>query len=117
MSGATVFLPYPPTANNLFPTGRGGRRFPSPEYKAWKVEAGLGLNARHPGLVPGRVAVTYEFRKPDNRRRDLANLEKASTDILVSQGVIEDDSLIEEMTLRWVYGVPWEVRATIRSVA
>ena len=117
MTGAViVFLPYPPTANNLFPTGKNGRRFPSREYEAWKKEAGLKLNAQRPGAITGRVAVLYEFRKPDNRRRDVANLEKATTDLLVSQSVIEDDCLIEEMSLRWVYDVPWEARATIRGL-
>ena len=43
----------------------------------------------------------YEFGRPDKRRRDVANYEKAVSDILVTAGVIEDDSLIEEITLRW----------------
>ena len=112
----TVYLPYPPTANNLFPSGKSGKRFISPEYKAWKQLAGYTLNTQHPKPVPGKVAVAYEFRKPDKRRRDCFNLEKAVTDLLVDAGVIGDDSLIEEGTVRWVYDVPWEVRAVISPV-
>ena len=111
-----VYLPYPPTANNLFPTGKSGKRFISPEYRAWKELAGYVLNTQHPKPVPGKVAVAYEFRRPDGRRRDVGNLEKATTDLLVSAGVIEDDCLIEELTLRWAYDVPWEVRATVSPV-
>jgi len=49
----------------------------------------------------GKVKVLYEFGRPDKRRRDVANYEKAVSDLLTTYAVIEDDSLIEEMTLRW----------------
>lgn len=116
-AGLTLFLPYPPTANNLFPTGKSGRRFISAEYKAWKHDATLSLwGQRVPVAGIGRASVVYEFRRPDNRRRDAFNLEKPVTDLLVEYGVLRDDSLIEEGTVRWVRDVPWEVRATVRSV-
>ena len=118
VTGATVYLPYPPTANNLFPTGKNGRRFMSPKYKAWRDQAGWALAAQHPAPTRGPVAVTYDIRRiADRRRRDLGNMEKALSDLLVHAGVIEDDCLIEELTLRWVYDVPWEARATVRGVA
>ncbi len=117
MPNSTVLtLPYPPTANNLFPTGKGGKRFISPEYKVWKQAAGLMLNAQRPRPIPGAISALYEFRKPDNRRRDVTNCEKAVSDLLVTHGVIEDDCLIEDITLRWVYGTPWEARVTVTGI-
>lgn len=116
MTEQTLYLPYPPTLNNLFINAPGRGRVASPEYRAWQHEAGLKLNTQRPTPVPGKIAVTFEFRKPDNIRRDLGNLEKATSDLLVKQGVIEDDCLIEELSLRWVYGVPWEARVTIRPL-
>lgn len=95
-----LMLPFPPTANNLF-AGR-LRRFPSRAYKAWREEATRAL--RQQRRVPrfaGRVRVTISLGRPDRRRRDVANYEKAPIDLLVAGGVLEDDSLIEEMVLRW----------------
>lgn len=96
----TLFLPRPPTSNNLFPNSKSGRRFISPEYRAWKMHATLSLRAQ--GIRPagiGGAIVMYEFKKPDNRRRDVANMEKATTDLLVQYGILQDDSLIEEIYL------------------
>jgi Holliday junction resolvase RusA-like endonuclease len=113
----TVYLPYPPSSNNLYPTGRNGKRFPSPEYQKWKTVAGLMLNRQNPPLIPGAVSVIYELRRfEDKRRRDISNREKCLGDILVSHGLIEDDSKIEELTMRWVRDVPWEVKITISKV-
>lgn len=114
-----VFLPYPPTANNLFPTGKSGKRFVSAEYRAWKQHAGIALNPQLAGTalpLPPPYQVVYEFRRPDRRRRDAFNGEKALSDLLVAHGVITDDCLIEEGTVRWVTDVPWEVRATVRGL-
>ena len=49
------------------------------------------------------VAVTYEIGRPkDNRRRDLANLEKALSDLLADQKILLDDSSIVDLRMRWV---------------
>ena len=111
----TLTLPYPPTTNHLFINAHPGR-VKSPEYRAWLTHAGLMLNMQHPESVPGAVKVAYEFRRPDKRRRDLGNLEKAATDLLVKHGVIEDDCLIEELTLRWVPDLLCECRVTVLPV-
>lgn len=117
MTELVLFLPYPPSANNLYPGIKRRRR--SVEYDEWIAVAGLALK---PQLYRRRLPldppyhVTYEYRRPNNARRDLGNVEKAVSDQLVKSGVLVDDCKIDEMTLRWVKGVPWEVRATIRSV-
>jgi Holliday junction resolvase RusA-like endonuclease len=114
-----LYLPVPPTANNLFPTGKLGRRFTSPEYRAWKDEAGKSLLAQHRSKHPGRVRVTYEVARPlkkdgTQKRQDLGNKEKASSDLLVAHRVILDDSLIEELVMRWADDLPQGVlRATV----
>ena len=97
-------LPYPPSVNALY-AGK-SRRYTSPKYKQWKTDATIALG-RAP-FVAGDVAVTYTFERPKNKdgktskvRRDLGNLEKAVSDILVAMGVIQDDSFIQKITLQW----------------
>lgn len=51
--------------------------------------------------VSGKVRVIYQFKRPDNRVRDLGNLEKATSDLLVLSGMIDDDSDINSMWLFW----------------
>lgn len=97
-------LPVPPTANNLFPTGRSGRRFPSKQYTAWKKYADLlwikqGLSAKE-FPITGRIRAHYVFHFADKRRRDIANFEKAITDFIVDHGAIEDDSTIDVLVLQ-----------------
>lgn len=91
-------LPVPPTANNLFPTGRSGKRFPSSQYKNWKALAALEFQGCSETLT-GRLKAIYRYEFADERKRDLANFEKALTDFLVSNEVMLDDSQIDEMVL------------------
>ena len=101
---ACLFLPFPVSANNLFvnnPRTRG--RFPSKRYIEWQTEAMRVLDKQRPLPFFGvPVAVTLSFGRPDKRKRDLANLEKAPVDLMVKADVILDDFLIERLTLKWV---------------
>lgn len=96
------FIPLrPPTVNNLFVNSKKtGGRFPSPEYKQWRKDVGHFVNG-HP-TVHGHIRLRLTILRPsDRRRRDVANFEKAFTDLLVEHDVIEDDCLIECITLTW----------------
>lgn len=100
-----AILPMPPTANHLFPTfiqGGKPRRYKSKDYEAWIERASIELRSQNTWKQPikGRLAVTYRFAFGTNRKTDLPNFEKAVSDLLVSQGVIEDDSQIDVMELR-----------------
>lgn len=111
-----IFLPFPPTVNKLY-SGK-QRRYCSDAYKSWKILAGSKLK-QSPGrkIYYGKVKVTYEFRRPDNRIRDVFNYEKALTDLLVEYGVIRDDSLIMEGTVKWSESKDFDgVKISIREV-
>ena len=94
-------LPVPPTANNLFPTGRSGKRFKSKAYTVWEHEALASYRLQHlrPEMMLGRLVAEYRYSFPDKRRRDIANFEKAITDFLKQMGVFEDDSQIDDIRL------------------
>jgi crossover junction endodeoxyribonuclease RusA len=95
-------LPFPPSANNLFINVKRGGRIKSPEYRAWITEAGHLLNLQKPKPITGRAKVLITAVRPDKRKRDIANLEKPILDLLVTHKILEDDSLVESLTLEWV---------------
>jgi Holliday junction resolvase RusA-like endonuclease len=118
-------LTIPPSTNNLFYTGQDGRRHKSKEYCKWLALAGQELvcqRSKQPAVmrditVPFVIVCEYG-RFHDNRRRDLGNREKGLLDLLVLQRVVADDSLVEEMILRWVDDLPAaKVRVTIRKAS
>ena len=97
---ACLMLPYPPSTNGLF-AGK-ARRFTSKAYKLWQADADRALMQQAPlPRYTDRVVLTLTFGRPDKRRRDLGNLEKAVSDQLVKHGILADDSLIEILMLAW----------------
>lgn len=95
-------LPFPPSVNGLYSTSwKTKRRFKSQTYKLWTESATMYVALAGYPKVRGKVKALYEFGRPDKRRRDVANYEKAVSDLLTDCGCIEDDSMIEEITLRW----------------
>jgi crossover junction endodeoxyribonuclease RusA len=99
---ATVMLslPFPCSVNTMFPD-RGGKRVPSPKYRAWRDEAGWRIKMQHAARIPGYVTVRIALVAPDRRRRDLDNYAKGVLDSLVTHGVIDDDSSIRRLSLDW----------------
>jgi Holliday junction resolvase RusA-like endonuclease len=98
-----ILLPTPPSTNHLF-AGAGKRRWRSPEYEAWILEAGHQLNRQHPSQVKGMVSLLIEVREPPTKRHeDLGNKEKALTDLLVTHGIIEGDSqhFVRRIVFEW----------------
>jgi len=54
------------------------------------------------GKIIGKYIISFEASRPDKRKRDLDNLIKPLSDLLVQAGVVEDDSLCEELSAKWV---------------
>jgi crossover junction endodeoxyribonuclease RusA len=121
MSASVIIsLPYPPSANRLWRFVP-GKRTPlrSEEYRAWLKEATWAAKAAclrthdRKGVV-GPYALNISACPPDRRKRDLGNLVKAIEDGLKAGGAIEDDSLCQEIMLRWAPDVSG-IKATIMS--
>ena len=101
--GFTIFLPMPPSTNNLFVNVPRKGRVPSPEYVAWRKEAdALYLSQKRPEPVTGPFRFLLEVVRPDKRRRDVSNLIKAAEDQIAHYGLIRDDCDAEEVCARWV---------------
>ncbi|MDO8597832.1 MAG: RusA family crossover junction endodeoxyribonuclease, partial [Sulfuricaulis sp.] len=74
---------------------------------AWIEEATYSLHeelrrdTRWRKTITVDVRADYQFGKPDNRKQDVANREKAVSDLLVRAGILADDSQIVDLRLRW----------------
>lgn len=103
-------LPYPPSTNSIW-RNVGGKTLVSAPYRKWKalafseiVEQGAGALRRNTVAGPYRMMLLAD--RPDNRGRDLGNLEKPVSDALVAAGVVEDDKHCHRMTLAWSQRAP-----------
>lgn len=93
-----IELPWPPSVNTYYRTFRGriiiskvGREYRR-RVKSEHAEA---------AKFAGPVAVEIQAFRPDNRKRDLDNVLKASLDALTHSEVWEDDSQIHDLRIFW----------------
>ena len=93
-------MPYPTSANALWRSVK-GRNIASAPYRKWMNEATWHIRSQRPREVVGGYILTITASRPDKRRRDLGNLEKATSDALVKAGVIKDDCDAERIILEW----------------
>ena len=102
-----VALPFPPSVNNLFATGSGGRRFRSRRYLGWARQAGWDLLAQRTPAISGPVAISVHLTPPDRaKRRDADNYLKPILDLLVAHGVLpaDDARVVRQVGAQWVAG-------------
>jgi crossover junction endodeoxyribonuclease RusA len=99
-------LPFPPTTNNLF-RNAGRKRVRTAAYDAWFALASTHVKDGHRQNL-GAYCLSICLKRPDKRRRDIGNLEKAVSDLLVAHGVVRDDSLCERLTMQWDAGMKEE---------
>lgn len=100
----TFDLPMPPSVNNLFSTivikGK-SRRIITREYKAWKAQAAAALAPQYAAYGGPAVhrPVHLKIALGMGYRGDIANREKAITDLLVEHVEMPDDRYIERITI------------------
>lgn len=104
---ARIWLPFPPSANNLFahaPIKGKIRRFPTTSYKVWRKEAVIRIRSQRLPTFTAPVVIKLELTPRDMRRRDADNYVKPVLDALVEARLLADDSN------RWVKAIMpyWE---------
>jgi crossover junction endodeoxyribonuclease RusA len=97
----SIFLPFPPSVNNLFSTAKHGKRFITPRYKKWRAEALQLIMVARIKQISGHVNVRVALSPPTKARRDVDNYSKALLDALVAGHVLAYDSQVQELTSRW----------------
>jgi len=90
-------LPWPPTANTMFPTGKDGRRHLSKRGRSYRIEvyARVCEQTKRLKTLRGPLIVSVFLYPPDKRKRDIDNSFKALFDALTYSAVWEDDSQIK----------------------
>ena len=98
-----IVLPLPPSINRLWRTSKNGGMYRSGKYAEWRTaaiwQASVQVKSK---AIAGKYKATFQFVRPDKRRRDLDNLLKAAMDVIVSAKIVEDDHLCEWLEARWV---------------
>jgi Holliday junction resolvase RusA-like endonuclease len=91
-------LPYPPSVNHYFRMvgrrvliSREGRAF---RGRVCSILAALGVRP-----LSGPLALEIEVYPPDNRRRDIDNVQKALLDALQHGGAYRDDSQVVRLAI------------------
>lgn len=77
-----------PSKKNSRINTRSGRSFPSAKYTEWHKDATKQLTGAKAITEKG---MTLTFYMPDNRRCDLTNKAESVMDLLVDNGLLEDD--------------------------
>lgn len=98
----TFDLPMPPSVNGMFATDfKTKRRFKTKAYAAWQVVAGKALCRQYAemGSPPVHRPVAIRIRLGLNYHSDIANREKAVTDLLVANLEMPDDRYIERVLI------------------
>ena len=100
----TVTLPWPPSTNHAYATVR-GRRVKTAAARAYALEVAYRVadyqrtDEQPPeNLTSERLKVRIVVHAPDNRRRDLSNLEKIATDAVFKQLGL-DDSQVDHLEI------------------
>lgn len=99
-------LPAPISTNNLFINiGRG--RATSEDYAKWQREARQMIGLQHPRQFVGPADVTIFAGEAGVGRMDADNAAKACLDMLVSMGVLADDSRrhVRSVSTIWTEGL------------
>jgi len=87
-----VKLPFPPSVNNYTATYH-GRKILSKRGRDYKMDCQIEILKQRPfPKLKGAIGIKIKFVPPDNRRRDLDNLNKAVLDALKENNIIEDDN-------------------------
>jgi Holliday junction resolvase RusA-like endonuclease len=115
----TVTLTFPPSANRLWRNIM-GKTIKSEEYRDWIKLNDAQYLAQSAGrgwrTITGPYHLTILATAPDNRRRDLANLEKATSDFLQHAGAVKDDCNCRVLHMAWIKGPGSGVTCTVEPL-
>jgi crossover junction endodeoxyribonuclease RusA len=97
-------LPWPPTSNNLYPTGSDGKRHPSRQAMSFRDSASaivrVEMMRQRFAALAGPVFVSILLIPPDGRKYDIDNRCKALIDSLEAGGLFANDAQVQHLEVR-----------------
>lgn len=96
----TLTFDRPPSVNQLFKNVAGRGRAKTAAYSNWIAAAGMEIMVQRPGAVLGHYHLSIAAER-SNKLADLDNIHKATSDILKTMGVIQEDRLCASYDARW----------------
>lgn len=94
-----------------------GRRFKTPEYKAWREEAAWKLMPYKMFACDGWCNIEFNFHIKSYKATDVDNLLKTAIDSLVEAGIIKDDRYIKSITATKHRAKEERILITIEEIA
>ena len=113
MAKLKLILPYPPTINHYYGRQRGGGVYIKPKGEIYRKLVWLYCVAEEVTPLEGPLKAVIAADKPDNRKRDLDNIQKCLLDALENAGVYEDDCQIHDLRTYWVGYDPPDGRVVV----
>jgi len=91
-------LPWPPSVNNAYRSLGMGRVVKTKIAREYFSDIAALIRAKRiPSFGKSRLKILIRCYPPDNRRRDLGNLDKVLMDTLEHSGLFKDDSQIDNL--------------------
>ncbi len=94
----TLRLPWPPSTNRVW-RNLSGRTVMSAEGRTFRANALADITGQGAPRIKGPVSITLDLYPPTRQRMDADNRIKSTLDALQHAGVIEDDSLVQQLTV------------------
>jgi crossover junction endodeoxyribonuclease RusA len=101
MNGIKIILPFPPSVNNYWKKWNNRIVISNEGRKYRQVVVYEALIQKVKRLFDKKLKMEIEVLRPDNRRRDLDNLLKATQDSMCYAGIYDDDSQIQDLRIYW----------------
>ena len=114
-SPISLTFPCPPSVNEAFRNVPGKGRVRTAAYNDWASHAAWVLRAQRPPRVAGNCVLMIGIDRV-SARADLDNRLKLSLDLLVKEGVIEDDRFVTALAICWQPPANKIARVTILPV-
>lgn len=91
---------FPPSVNSLFANVAGRGRVRTKRYREWAAASGWDCAGK--GSITGPFTISIILSRYKRRKNaDLDNLAKAILDLIVEHKIVEDDRLLEKLSLEW----------------
>jgi crossover junction endodeoxyribonuclease RusA len=98
LNDVVLHLPWPPSVNNYYKTGRSGQRYLALRVREYRAAVLESVSEQAPGLcLDERLFMEVYLFAPTRREYDVDNMMKGLLDALTEAGLWTDDKLVDQL--------------------